>query len=344
MARFLLLVALSSSLAGCGPPPARRLVERGGETMGSTWSVKLVDVAAHLTGEDIDEIHQAARDLLQRIDTLMSTWDPGSELSRFNASRSTAPFSVAPETADVFRHALSLSADTGGAFDVTVAPIVEAWGFGAAAARPPPPPDAARLAALLERTGMKYLRLDRDGRSVQKLRPDVACDFSALAPGYAADRVAALLDARGVGDFLVDVGGEMVARGRNASGRPWQVAIERPDSDGAALSRVVPLTDAAMATSGDYRNYREIDGRRVAHIVDPRSGQPVRHRLASATVVDREAVRADALATALMVLGPEEGMALAERLGVAALLLVRRDDGTFEERRSARMNVVLGGR
>ena len=144
--------------------------------------------------------------------------------------------------------------------------------------------------------------------------PGVECDFSALAPGYAADRLADILAPYDLAGFLIDVGGELVARGRNADGLPWRVAVERPVADARQVARVVPLDNLAIATSGDYRNYREMNGRRLGHIIDPRTARPVDHRLASATVVASSCARADALATALMVLGPDEGLALAGRL------------------------------
>jgi thiamine biosynthesis lipoprotein len=236
---------------------------------------------------------------------------------------------------------VSLSVETGGAFDVTVAPLVEAWGFGAAGATPTPP-DAQTLAALREHTGVRHLELDPQGRWVRTRVAGLQCDFSAFAPGWAADRIAELLEQHGVRRALVDVGGELVARGTNESGVPWQVAVERPQEREHAIARLVPLRDAAIATSGDYRNYREVDGDRVTHIIDPATGRPIGHRLASATVIDSRAVRADALATAVMVLGPEAGMALAERLDLAVMLIVRLPDGRFEQRLSPRFAALTG--
>ena len=146
---------------------------------------------------------------------------------------------------------------------------------------------------------------------MRKTRPDVRCDLSAVAPGYAADRLWTELADRGFTDFLVDVGGELRTRGRNEAGEPWQIAIERPQPHGHAIQRLVPISNLAITTSGDYRRYREVDGQRVTHILDPRTGRPLAHRLASVTVIDALAVRADGFATALMVLGADEGMALA---------------------------------
>lgn len=328
--------------AGCGraaAPPAT--IEFRGPTMGTTWSVKVVPGDHPLAPADSKGVDRRIRDDLARINLLMSTWDPESELSRFNRFGETEPFPVAAETFEVFRWSIQMAELTEGALDVTVAPLVEAWGFGAAPEEGSPP-DPATLARLQEATGVHHLELDPDGRWVRKLRPDVQVDFSSIAPGYAADLVAGMLaDEFGFTDFLVDVGGELVARGRNDEGQPWQVAIERPDRKGRSRARIVPVTDAAIATSGDYRNYREVDGERVSHIVDPRAARPVTHGLASVTVIDRLAVRADALATGLMVLGPEEGMALARRLDLPVLLLVRDAQGGFEEQMSPRFEALV---
>ena len=326
---------------GCAREPPRT-VELGGPTMGTTWAVKVVPGPDGLPHEAIQDLDRTVRDDLARINLLMSTWDPDSELSRFNGTSSLQPVPVAPETFAVFRWAVDLAELTGGALDVTVAPLVEAWGFGTATGTAAGTLDHETLARLRDGTGVRHLQLDPDGSWVRKTRPDVQVDFSALAPGYAADRLAALIERRGHADFLVDVGGELVARGRNARGEPWQIAVERPDARGRQVERVVPLIDTAIATSGDYRNYREVDGERISHILDPRSGRPIRHRLASVTVVDPLCVRADALATALMVLGPDEGKALATRLDLAALMLVRMETGAFDEWMSPRFEVATG--
>lgn len=330
-AALLLLLAAG----GCGRHPApSTTIEFSGPTMGATWSVKVVPADPPLSSADSMTVDRRIRDDLAHINRLMSTWDPESELSRFNRFTGVDPFPVSPETFEVLRWSIEMAALTGGALDVTIAPLIEAWGFGAAA-KAPSSPDPATLAALRDTTGVHRLELDPAGRWIRKRHPELRVDVSSIAPGYAADRLAAMLnEAFGFTDFLVDVGGELVARGRNDQGQPWQVAVERPDGRGRSIARIVPVTDAAIATSGDYRNYREVDGVRISHILDPRTARPVRHRLASATVVDDLAVRADALATALMVLGPAEGMALAERLDLAALLLVRGEDGGFEERMS----------
>ena len=333
-------VVVLFALVSCAPPPApaRGTIEFSGPTMGARFTVKVVTGAEGLADETA--LGRLILADLERINALMSTWDPASELSRFNSSDSLDPFPVSPETFEVFEWASRLEALTGGAIDVTVGPLLDAWGFGPGGVRDGAPSDE-QIARLLEGTGFRHLELDHAARTVRKRRVGIVCEFSALAPGYAADRLATLLDARGLTDFLVDVGGEFRVRGRNDAGMPWQIAVERPTESGRFIERMIPISDGAIATSGDYRNYHEVDGERVTHILDPRTGRPIRHRLASVTVVDSLAVRADALSTALMVLGPEEGFALAESLDLPALFIVRADGGDgFEGRGTPRFEAL----
>ncbi len=321
---------LAAWVAACAPSadlPALHLIE--GSTMGTTFAVRVVPDGR---GEDrIDALRAAVEAVLARIDGRMSTWRPESELSRFNRLRSTEPFRVSADTLAVFRHALEVSALTGGAFDVTVAPLVDAWGFGPAG-RPAAFPDAGEIERLRARVGYRQLRLDGAASTVRKLDPLLAADLSALAKGYAVDQVVELLRAERFESYLVEVGGEVRTRGRSERGDAWRVGIERPGPGPPDVQRLLGLSNLALATSGDYRNYYEVDGRRLSHTIDPRTGHPVTHRLASASVIDPLCVRADALATALEVLGPEEGFALAVEQGWAALLIARRADGALDER------------
>lgn len=326
--------AVAVFACGAGEPAAPRVVEFAGPAMGTTWSVKVVAEPEGLSADESRSIDRAIRDELTRINQLMSTWDATSELSRFNQSTSLEPFAVSPETFDVFRWSADLWKETGGAFDPTLGPLIDAWGFGVD--REVSPPDDATVERLkASMVGMPLVELDPEGRWVRKRATGIRCDFSALAPGYAADRLARRLLDRGLDRFLIDVSGELVGRGRNAHGQPWQVGIERPQAAERSAARVVPLLDMAMATSGDYRNFRDVNGQRLTHILDPRTGRPVRHALASVTVFDALAVRADSLSTALMVMGPDDAQTFAASHGVPALFLIRLPGGSFEERRSA---------
>jgi thiamine biosynthesis lipoprotein len=324
------------------PPSERHVSEFRGLTMGGTFSVKIVTPKDELETPGLHDVDRALRSTLDRIEGLMSTWDRDSELSRFNRSTNLEPFAVSPETFEVFKWSIEVGGLTGGALDVTMGPLVDAWGFGPGGPRKLPP-STQEIAKLREATGPGRLELDPKALTVRKTRPEVRCDLSSIVPGYAADRLWTDLTDRGFTDFLVDVGGEVRTRGRNEKGAPWQVGIERPSAQGDAIQRLVPISDLAITTAGDYRKYRDVGGQRVAHILDPRTGRPLAHRLASVTVIDALAVRADAFDTALMVLGMDEGFALATRLNLAALFIERTAEG-FSERATPRFEAIAANK
>jgi len=297
--------------------------------MGTTWTVRMAEALDEETSAAVEGTIVAE---LERVDAAMSTWREDSELSALNRHRDTTPFALSADTAAVLAEALRIGDVTGGAFDVTVGPLVEAWGFGPG--QPEGEPSEAAVRELKAATGLDKLRLDPGAGTVAKAVPTVEVDLSGIAKGYAVDRVAEALEALGHERYMVEVGGEVRARGRNPDGEIWRIGIERPDAVRGSLQRIVPLDDAALATSGDYRNFRLVDGVRLTHILDPREGAPVHHRLASVTVLHPSCTTADALATGLMVLGPDDALALAERQGLAVLLLIRDGQGGFEERSS----------
>jgi thiamine biosynthesis lipoprotein len=298
-----------------------------GPALGARYTVRVVMAPGD---EAVNARVRAAIDgELALVNRLFSGWDPGSELSRLNAHASTEPFPVSAETLAALELGRRASELTDGAFDVTVAPLVELWGFGPVP-RPPAVPTAAALAALYGRVDYRLLRFDAAGGTVSKARPDVACDVSALAGGWTAGRVAAALVALGHPDVLVDVGGDVSARGRRPDGSRWRVAIETPQA--GKVGAVIELEDASVATSGDYRKFwTDAQGRRRSHILDPRIAEPIAHALVSATVVHRDGAWADALATGLLVLGPDAGRALAVRERLAARLVLRQKDGSYAE-------------
>jgi thiamine biosynthesis lipoprotein len=292
-----------------------------GPTMGATYAVR---VAHPLTESEHSAVRTLIEERVDRVEGLMSTYDPTSELSRFNRQRSTEPFPVTPELLEVVSLARLVSELSGGALDVTVGPLVEAWGFGPGAGLGGPLrplPSDVELAALRERVGYALVELDLAAGTMRKTMPDVAVDVGAIATGYAAELVADGLRGLGLTNYLVDVGGELQAGGTGMRGRPWRIGVEVPDEPGGAVWGTVSLSDEGIATSGDYRDYYELEGVRYAHIVDPRSGRPIPMRGASVTVVHPRAALADAWATALTVLGPVEGMDVARREGLAAIFL-----------------------
>jgi thiamine biosynthesis lipoprotein len=300
--------------------------------MGTTWSVTLA--VADLDPEAAREARSVIESELARVNGSMSTWDPDSELSRFNRHASLEPFGVSPPTLEVFTVARAVGERSGGAFDVTVGPLVAAWGFGAGGDLPNPPSEA-RLRELRARVGVALVAIDPAEGTLRKSQPQVACDLSGVAKGYAVDRVASALEALGYGDFLVEIGGELRARGSPLDGPDWRVAIEVPDPVAHRAQRVIPLREQALATSGDYADFYERDGVWISHLIDPRSGRPIAHGLASVSVLHAEAVWADAWATALIVLGPDEGWDVAQREGLAAHFIERVDAHGYRSRATA---------
>lgn len=294
-----------------------------GLTMGTTYTVMIQGV---LTPARSAELRDTIEARLETVNRLMSTYDSSSELSRFNRHDSEEPFAVSPQTLEVFQVARRVSERSGGAFDVTVGPLVDAWGFGPPG-RPATPPDDEEIERLRERVGYERIVIDAAAGTLAKTHRRTVADLSAVAKGYGVDQVAEALDGLGFTAFMVEVGGEIRARGRKADGSPWRAGIEAPDAQVRSAYRAVALVDMAVATSGDYRSYYETDGVRYAHILDPRTGRPARHAGASVSVLHERAAVADAWATALSVLGPEQGWQLAEREGVAAYFLTRVGDG-----------------
>lgn len=325
----------SLAAVGCASPaPTPALHELRGEALGTTWSVKW-------TGDRPAEADAdaAIRRALAEVDQRMSSWRSDSELSAIRAA--SGPVVVSEETAFVVDAALELAHATGGAFDPTVEPLMELWGFRGKHREHAPTDeeiDAARA-----RVGWDKVRLDRaDGRP----RVDgggTALDLSAIAKGHAVDRVSHALSALGAADQLVEVGGEVRAHGRGPAGA-WRLGVDRPEeglAPGESLAAVVELVNASLATSGNYRNVYEVDGVRVVHTMDPRTGRPYASNVASASVVAPDCRTADGWATALMVLGETAGLAAIEaRPDLEALLIVSGPDG-YRPVRSSGMDARL---
>jgi thiamine biosynthesis lipoprotein len=309
--------------------------------MGTSTTVKVVSV--NLSKENQQQIREIIEEQLDLVNSKMSTYLESSELSRFNQSRETSPFPLSPETLSVFEQARRIGEASGGAFDITVGPLVNAWGFGPSKL-PPVQLSEADITRLRKHTGWDKIAIDAASSSVRKFDPEVYCDLSAIAKGYAVDLVSETLSAAGYVEHMVEVGGEVRARGRNQSGEPWRSAIERPVENTSIVERIVSLKDLSLATSGDYRNYYEKDGMKLSHTIDPRTGRPVNHRLASVSVIDRSCMRADGFATAVMALGEIEGYALAEREQLAALLIVRDGKGGFTEKPTPRFEKLVATR
>lgn len=316
---------LSSSLAS--PEPAPTIWKLSGPTMGTRYAISVVGG----TEQDADRLRTAVDRRLAGLNRLVSTYDPDSELSRFNASDRTGAWQkVSTETATVVAYALSVAEQSGGAFDPTVGPVVNLWGFGPGDSIDRPPSDAA-IADALAAVGYAGATARASPPALRKSQAATYIDLSAVAKGYGVDAICEVVADSGYEAFMVEIGGEVRATGRKPSGAAWRIGVERADeplrfAGGSRLQEVVPLKDRALATSGDYRNYFEHDGVRYSHTIDPRTGRPVTHAGATVSVCTETCMEADALATALLVLGPSEGYDWATERRIAALFVERTAD------------------
>lgn len=327
--RWTALCCLAVALSGCDRPIA--LESMHGRTMGTTWAVTVANPPRGFRAETLTQEIEA---VLEAVNREMSTYDPGSEISRFNAAPGDGAWiSVSPRFAETTARALAFSELSDGAFDPTVAPLVNLWGFGPEATAADLPSDAEIDSALAEiGYGAIQVRAPEQGAALAKTAPR-RLDLSAIAKGAGVDAVADYLLSQGITNALVDIGGELRALGQK-DGQGWRIAIETPTKGERGVQSVIALSDRAIATSGDYRNYREIDGVSYSHTIDPKTGRPVTHGLASVSVIDASCALADGWATTLLVLGPERGFALAEARGLAAVF-IERDGLAFRVRETA---------
>ena len=285
--------------------------------MGTTYAIQWHDVK---NGQSCQVKQAEVADLLLQINAAMSTYLPDSELSRVNQTEAGVWVDLSPELAEVISVAQTIWQQSAGAFDVTVGPLVNLWGFG-------PDTGVMRPSQAQQQQAGAYVGMDKlefNGSRLRKQHADLYIDLSALAKGYAVDRLAQLMSQRGCEQFMVDIGGEIRTKGINRHGKPWQIGIEVPDPNQlGTLQTVLALSDLSIATSGDYRNFRLVDGVRVDHVIDPRTRMPAASTVVSATVLHPSTMWADAYATVLMVLGVEEGLAFANEQGFPAYVMYR---------------------
>lgn len=296
-----------------------------GRTMGTSYHITVVPPGT--AGLKLDELQQHIDTRLQEINQRMSTYIGDSELSRINKAEAQKWVQVSKETAEVIRAAQQISIETEGAFDITLGNLVNLWGFG-------PDinlysiPDTERIKSTLALCGYQNLKIQRDPPQVKKLNDSLYVDLSGIAKGYGVDQIAELLVKQGFPDHLVEIGGEIRTGGEKGPGYPWNIGIERPQSEGRSIQKIIHAsTPMAMATSGDYRNYFEHQGKRYSHTIDPATGYPITHKLAAVSVLHKSCMLADAYATALMVMGPERAMDFAKQHEIAIYMLVKGEQG-----------------
>lgn len=324
LCHLLLVCSLLVLTGGCQQERPLATVRFSGQTMGTTWSVTMLPGPENT---DTVALKQQLQKRLDQINHLMSTYDPDSELSRFNDQASTGWFSISQDMARVIEISLATSRMSGGAFDVSVGPLVDLWGFGATQ-RGKKIPTESQVKETLARVGYQNILLRQEPAAISKRIPGLRIDLSAVAKGFAVDALAEILEQQGISNHIVEIGGELRIAGHRSAGGPWQIAIEKPLEGTREVAAIFPLTDTALATSGNYRNFYVENGQHYSHTIDPLSGTPIRHKLASVTVLDQSCARADALATALMVLGEEKGRQFCEVNQVAAYFLIHEKTST----------------
>ena len=332
MRTFLAIASLA--FAGCAIQSPLRETLLSGQTMGSAWTVK---IAGSLPAT-ADELRAGVQARFDAVNLALSTYRADSALSRFNADDTGEWIAIDPELGEVLSYALGLAEESGGAFDVTVGPLVNLWGFG-----PDPAtqrvPEVAALEAARARVGWRKVEVDAAKRHARKA-PGVRVDLSSLGKGRGVDRVAEYLDGQGLANYLIDLSGKLRARGVNIHREPWRVAVESPTADATSTPaafrpEVIALLNESVATAGDYRRFFEIDGRHYSHIIDPRTGWPVTHGTVSASAISVDCMQADALATVLIAMSPDDAIALADRRRLRALLISRDDAGFVAKRTGA---------
>ena len=318
------VLCLGLLLAGCSESdrPLESPVRLEGAVFGSFYQVTIAD---SLTQGQASELEEGLLEVLEQVDGAMSIYRDDSELMAFNQAPLEEWQPLSNELIEVLAVSQSVAEASQGAFDVTIGGLVNLWSFGSEA-RPREVPDEEVLQAQLGEVGPDSIEVDEHNMQARRLR-DVFIDLGGVAKGHATDRVAAYLDNQGIEHYLVNLGGDLITRGyRDKEGEFWRIGIEAPLDDRQEATHIVPLHDISVATSGDYRNYFEANGQRFSHTLDPRSGRPIEHRVASVTVAHPSNAWADAWATALLVLGEEESLALAREQDLKVMLLIREDE------------------
>lgn len=340
MRRVLLPQHISDQVA----PPGAAIRDLRGLTMGTSWSVRLVESAMPGRAGSAD-LQQGLQQQLDLVVAQMSHWSEESDLGRFNRAEPGSWHSLPAAFCEVLGFAMHVSRASGGAYDPCAGALVNLWGFGPRHRYDEPgflPPQDDTLALLLSQRQRRRLELDLPARRARQ-PGGLQLDLSAVAKGYGVDRLARYLDSQGIGHYLVEVGGELRGAGCKPDGQPWWVMLEQVDGADAAKhppELLLALHGLSVATSGDYRRFFQDGTVRFSHTIDPRSGMPIANQLASVTVVHEQCMAADAWSTALTVLGPDAGMALAEEQGLAARFLQRDGDG-YHETLSSHMLAML---
>lgn len=305
-------------LSACVGEEEAKVFKLSGKTMGTTYDVTAIGVPGDVTEEALSADVEA---VLADVNSKMSNWDKKSEVTLFNVSSETGPVKASGDFVTVMAAANDVHRLSDGKFDVTLGPLIELWGFGPRKPEDPVPSDDDISTALTFVGQSEVLSLDSEASTISKSAPEVGINLSAIAKGFGIDAVAAKLKSLGIENYMVEIGGDLVAAGENEKGEDWKIGIEKPEPGEKTIELVVEIEDKGLATSGDYRNFVEHDGVRYSHIIDPTTGRPITHKSTSVSVVAENAMMADAWATAMLVLGNEKGLEIAEANNIAVFFI-----------------------
>lgn len=310
---------------GCAGDQNLKLTSISGTTMGTTYSVKyLIEEGSSIS----NDLQKNVDSILALVNQQMSTYIKDSEISRFNSSFDTTWFNVSEDFAKLAMESKSISRESEGYYDVTIGPVVNLWGFGPEAIPLKVPPEKS-IQKAMNRTGIENLKVDKDKNRIKKTIPDLYLDLSSIAKGFGVDKVSEYLDELGVNDFMVEIGGEVRTKGKNNKRIDWKIGISTPL--GNELQKIVSISGKSVATSGDYMNYYENEGKRYSHLINPLTGKPITHNLASVSVILDECMLADAYATTINVMGAEKGYEFALKKKLPVFLIVREGNEFIEK-------------
>lgn len=326
---YIFILFVLTSLSGCSKPEKK--IEIAGHTMGTSYHI-IVIASVNSSEENQENLRSKLKlqidNLLIIINKQMSTYQKDSEISNFNQYRKSNWFNISKDFSYVVEKAQEISKKTNGAFDITVSPFVELWGFGSKIQYSIP--TQKQLRVLLAHTGYLHLKVRKEKPALIKDNPSLKIDLSAIAKGFAVDKIADYLSEQGFDNYLVEIGGEIQARGKNDEDKHWQVAIEQPEKKHtnitSPVNKIISISDEGLATSGDYRNYYIKDGVRFSHMINPKTGRPITHKLASVTIIHKSTMIADAYATAVMVMGEKEGKEFILKNNIKANMIIRAGD------------------
>lgn len=322
---LILFTFISFVFISCNTSDQSEVFSYAGTTMGTTYSIKIVELSDKAI---LPDLQIRIDSVLVEVNRQMSTYIKDSEISLFNSSHDTSWFKVSKDFAVTVNDAINISKVSTNFYDITIGPIVNLWGFGPQA-MPQVIPSDEQIAEARKFTGISKLMVNEKFDAIKKSTPNLYCDLSSIAKGFGVDKVSYLLNDNGYNNYMVEIGGEVRTKGKNLKKEKWKIGIPSPNH--RDLQKVIGISNVSVATSGDYLNYFEKDGVRYSHLIDPTTGRPISHNLASVTVVNNDCRTADALATAINVMGPELGYEFALEKKLPIFMIVRENNSFIEK-------------